>query len=119
LTGSEVTGSEVTGTGVMRSEQVLAPGAALEKVATGAVWGEGPVWIPERSVLRWSDIPGNRILQFDPATGETVVHRDNVEFTNGRTLDLEGRVLQWSTARSPSWPTRGTATASTPRTTSW
>lgn len=82
-----------------RYEPVLAPGAALEKVATGATWGEGPLWLPEERVIRWSDIPGNRILQYRPATGEMTVHRNDVEFTNGRTLDLEGRVVQCSHGR--------------------
>ncbi|MEY2848643.1 MAG: hypothetical protein RI885_1308, partial [Actinomycetota bacterium] len=49
--------------------------------------------------LRWSDIPGDRILQFDPATGGTTVHREPVEFTNGRTLDLDGAVIQCSHGR--------------------
>ncbi len=75
---------------------LLQPDAALTCVATGATWSEGPVWIPALGVLRWSDIPGDRILQLDPATGRTSVHRTQVEFTNGRTLDLDGSVLQCS-----------------------
>ncbi len=78
---------------------LLAADATLEKVAGGATWSEGPLWIPRLSVVRWSDIPGDRILQFDPATGETSVYRDSVEFTNGRTLDLDGSVIQCSHGR--------------------
>jgi gluconolactonase len=73
---------------------LLAPGAGLERLWTGAAFGEGPVWLPERRRLRWSDIPRNRILEYDPDGGKVVVHRDDVEFTNGRTLDLAGRVVQ-------------------------
>lgn len=69
---------------------LLAEGAVLEHLYTGSIWAEGPVWLPALSVLRWSDIPNTRILEFDPATGETHVHRDDVEFTNGRTLDRDG-----------------------------
>jgi gluconolactonase len=66
----------------------------LEKLYTGAVWSEGPVWLPRERSLRWSDIPSNRILQYDAESGRTHVHRSDVEFTNGRTLDLVGEVVQ-------------------------
>ena len=79
--------------------ELLAPGATLEKLFTGTIWGEGPVWIPESSRLRWSDIPNDRILEFDAASGETAVYRGAVEFTNGRTLDLDGHVVQCSHGR--------------------
>lgn len=79
--------------------EILPPDAAVVRVATGANWGEGPVWIPAERVVRWSDIPGNRILQFDPTTAATTVHRTKVEFTNGRTLDLTGTVIQCSHGR--------------------
>jgi gluconolactonase len=78
---------------------LIADGAELELLYTGTVWGEGPVWLPESQSLRWSDIPNDRILEFDSATGLTRVHRTGVEFTNGRTLDLDGRVVQCSHGR--------------------
>ena len=78
---------------------LLAPGATLEKLFAGTIWGEGPVWMPESSRLRWSDIPNDRILEFDAATGQTAVYREAVEFTNGRTLDLAGNVVQCSHGR--------------------
>jgi gluconolactonase len=77
----------------------LADPESLELLYSGATWGEGPVWLPKRAVLRWSDIPGDRILQFEPTTGTTTVHRERVEYTNGRTLDLDGRVIQCSHGR--------------------
>ena len=30
---------------------LLAPGARLERMATGASWSEGPLWLPELRVL--------------------------------------------------------------------
>ena len=72
---------------------------APRRVATGATWSEGPLWIPAEAVVRWSDIPGNRILRWDPATGETRVHRSEVEFTNGRAMDRDGTVVQCSHGR--------------------
>lgn len=78
---------------------LLASGAEMERLYTGAVWSEGPVWLPDQKALRWSDIPNNRILQYDPATGETQVYNEQAEFTNGRTLDLAGEVVQCSHGR--------------------
>lgn len=78
---------------------LLAEGAALEKVASGATWAEGPAWIAPRRVLRFSDIPNNRILEFHEETGELAVLATGVEFTNGRTVDLQGRVVECSHGR--------------------
>jgi gluconolactonase len=78
---------------------LIAPGASLERLYTGTAWGEGPVWLPELRALRWSDIPNNRIMQYRLDDGTTIVYRDDVEFTNGRTLDLSGRVVQCSHGR--------------------
>lgn len=75
---------------------LLAPGAELEHLSTGTRWAEGPVWLPGLRAVRWSDIPNDRIMQLDAASGETTVYRDGVEFTNGRTLDLDGTVVQCS-----------------------
>jgi gluconolactonase len=78
---------------------LLAPDASLERLYTGTEWGEGPVWLPGIHALRWSDIPNNRIMQYDADSGRTVVYREDVEFTNGRTLDLDGAVVQCSHGR--------------------
>jgi gluconolactonase len=75
---------------------VIADGAVLELLYTGTEWAEGPVWLPTTGRLRWSDIPNDRILEYEAATGSTAVYRSGVEFTNGRTLDLDGSVLQCS-----------------------
>jgi Gluconolactonase len=83
--------------GVVRGlDGLIAAGAVLERVATGAEWSEGPLWVPSTGRLRWSDIPGNRILEFDPETGATSVYATNVEFANGRALDVDGSVIQCS-----------------------
>ncbi len=82
-------GAEVTTTA-----GIIPASSTLRRVVTGATWCEGPVWLSDRGVLRFSDIPGNRILEVDPVAGELVVYRTDVEFTNGRTLDLDGAVVQ-------------------------
>ncbi|TDD99092.1 SMP-30/gluconolactonase/LRE family protein [Jiangella asiatica] len=77
----------------------MAAGAVLEKLSTGTEWAEGPVWLPRTRRVRWSDIPGDRILEWDAGSGETTVYGTGVEFTNGRTLDLDGHVVQCSHGR--------------------
>ncbi|MDP3949734.1 SMP-30/gluconolactonase/LRE family protein [Microbacterium sp.] len=84
----------------MTTEPNLIPsGATIEQLATGSTWAEGPLWIPDEGVVRWSDIPGDRIMLWDAATSEISVHRDAVEFTNGRMLDRDGSVVQCSHGR--------------------
>jgi len=69
---------------------------ALDVIATGSTWAEGPCWIPATRTLRWSDIPGDRILQWHAETGVVDAYAEAVEFTNGRTLDRDGSVVQCS-----------------------
>lgn len=80
-------------------EGLVDPEAMLEVVATGSTWSEGPLWIPARGCLRWSDIPGNRIREYVRATGVVTDYATEVEFTNGRTLDRDGSVVQCSHGR--------------------
>lgn len=72
-----------------------------EVLFTGTVWGEGPLWLPRQRRVRFSDIPNNRILDWDAATGVTEVYRsgEDAEYTNGRTLGLDGEVVQCSHGR--------------------
>lgn len=77
----------------------LADGAAPERLYTGTEWAEGPVWLPRTRRVRWSDIPNDRILEWDAATGATTVYGAGVEYTNGRVLDLDGHVVQCSHGR--------------------
>ncbi|MDB6428280.1 SMP-30/gluconolactonase/LRE family protein [Curtobacterium sp. 20TX0008] len=72
---------------------------AVERLATGSTWAEGPCWIPSDRTVRWSDIPGDRILEWHQETGGTTVYASDVEFTNGRTLDRDGSVVQCSHGR--------------------
>ncbi|HEV2098654.1 MAG TPA: SMP-30/gluconolactonase/LRE family protein, partial [Stellaceae bacterium] len=64
--------------------------AGIERVATGFRWAEGPVYFRDGGFLLWSDIPNNRIMQYYADYEQTIVYRTDVEFTNGRTLDLDG-----------------------------
>jgi gluconolactonase len=78
-----------------RASGLFPAGAALERLCTGARWGEGPVWIDETQALLWSDIPNNRMLCWSESDGMTV-WRDGVEFTNGHTRERDGSILHCS-----------------------
>ena len=43
--------------------------AAVEQLATGLRWAEGPVWCGDARHLLVSDIPNNRIVKWDEETG--------------------------------------------------
>lgn len=75
--------------------QAVVQGASLERLCTGAVWSEGPVWLHEDESVLWSDIPNNRMLRWSEADGMTV-WREGVEFTNGHTRDVNGDLLHCS-----------------------
>nr|WP_245349150.1 SMP-30/gluconolactonase/LRE family protein [Brachybacterium fresconis] len=77
----------------------MADGASVEQVATGATWAEGPVWIPGRRAVRFSDIHDDRILEYSEQSGELTVFSAAAEYTNGRTLDLAGHVVECSHGR--------------------
>jgi gluconolactonase len=78
---------------------LIAEGSTLEKLYSGTAWAEGPVYVPQTNRVRWSDIPNNRIMELDIKSGQTRVYREKVENTNGRTLDLDGAVVQCSHGR--------------------
>jgi gluconolactonase len=71
----------------------------VRRLATGAIWSEGPLWLPDIGAVRWSDIPNNRILQYALESGELSVYSADAEFTNGRTRDASGAVIQCSHGR--------------------
>jgi gluconolactonase len=67
--------------------------AAVERLATGFRWAEGPVWFGDARCLLWSDIPNNRIMRYDEETGGVTVFRKPSDFANGNTRDREGRLV--------------------------
>ena len=67
--------------------------AAVERLATGCRWSEGPAWFGDGRYLLWSDIPNDRILRWDEATEEVGVFRKPSNNSNGNTRDREGRLV--------------------------
>jgi gluconolactonase len=67
--------------------------ASVEQLATGCRWAEGPVWFGDGRYLLFSDIPNNRILRWDDASGATSVFRAPADNANGHTRDRDGRLV--------------------------
>ncbi|MFF0413536.1 SMP-30/gluconolactonase/LRE family protein [Kitasatospora sp. NPDC004745] len=65
----------------------------LEKLHGDCRWAEGPVYLPAWRQLIWSDIPNDRMLRWDEATGTVGVFRSPAGHSNGNTLDREGRLV--------------------------
>jgi len=67
--------------------------SAIERIATGFRWAEGPVWFGDGRFLLCSDIPNNRILKWEEETGAVSVFRKPSDFANGNTRDRQGRLI--------------------------
>lgn len=80
----------------MNMTDLVADVSALEQVFTGGRWLEGPCWLPQTQTLRFSDVIGNRVWDYDPATKESTIHLASPDHVNGRTIDLNGSVIQCS-----------------------
>jgi gluconolactonase len=73
-------------------EALVDPAAELETVADGFRFIEGPVWDRQRQWLYFSDIPANTRYRYSPVGGVQVDQQPS-HFSNGLTLDAEGRLL--------------------------
>jgi len=67
--------------------------AAIERIATGFRWAEGPVYFADGGYLLWSDIPNNRIMRWLEEDGHVSVYRADSHHTNGNTRDRQGRLI--------------------------
>ncbi|MDB5956437.1 SMP-30/gluconolactonase/LRE family protein [Ramlibacter sp.] len=67
--------------------------AAVERLATGFRFTEGPVWFGDGRYLLFSDIPNNRIMKWEEETGAVGVFRRPSDFANGNTRDRQGRLV--------------------------
>jgi gluconolactonase len=60
-------------------EKLVPAGSKIEVLAGGFEWSEGPVWIPAKQTVLFSDIPNNKIVSWKEGPG-----------TNGLMLDSKG-----------------------------
>jgi gluconolactonase len=91
-----------------RLDEIVARGAAMEVIAEGFDWTEGPLWVPEGEFLLFSDIPPNRVMRWKAGQG-TNVYLDKSGYpgpiprpnhiapdepgSNGLVLDPRGRLV--------------------------
>lgn len=83
--------------------QSIDSNATIEVISKGFKWSEGPLWIANKNILLFSDVPENKIYQWQP--GDTAsIYLKNSGYTgreprkgetgsNGLTLDNDGRLL--------------------------
>ncbi len=84
-------------------DQLLAPGAAVEILADGFDWAEGPVWFAPGGYLLFSDVPRNIVWRWRESDGLLEHLRPSGSTgpdaspgesgSNGLTLDNEGRLI--------------------------
>ena len=67
--------------------------AAIERIASGFRWAEGPVFFRDLNCLIWSDIPNNRMLRWLAEDGHVSVFRSPSNYANGNTRDRTGRLV--------------------------
>jgi gluconolactonase len=83
-------------------DRIVPPGAAIEKLAGGFAFTEGPVWVYDGYLL-FSDIPNNVIHKWTPGGNVTVFRKPSgwhetaeppgpFMGSNGLTLDRQGRL---------------------------
>ncbi|MFM0738061.1 SMP-30/gluconolactonase/LRE family protein [Paraburkholderia xenovorans] len=76
-----------------RFKSLILASASVECLYQGARWSEGPVWFGDGRYLLWSDIPNDRILRWDEASGTVTPYRQSSNNANGNTRDRQGRLV--------------------------
>ena len=76
-----------------RFHQLAFPNVRVDKLYTGCRWAEGPAWFGGGRYLVWSDIPNDRMLRWDETDGSVSVFRQPARYTNGHTVDGQGRLV--------------------------
>src|ERR1700719_3758672 len=76
-----------------RFQKYVLGNAAVERIAGGCRFTEGPVWFGDGRYLLWSDIPNDRIMKWEEETGAVSVFRRPSNYANGNTRDRQGRLV--------------------------
>ena len=76
-----------------RFRHLVVPMAAIERVATGFRFTEGPVYYGDGRYLLFSDIPNDTLVRWDELTGTSAVLRHNAGHPDGSTRDRQGRLV--------------------------
>jgi gluconolactonase len=87
-----------------RLDRLVPQGAAIEKIADGFTWVEGPAWDRSRGSLLFSDIPKNSVFEWREGIGARLAinpsgYTGSAPFpgrepgSNGLAFDREGRLV--------------------------
>ena len=76
-----------------RFNDCIRSSARIERLYDGCRWTEGPAYFPAHRSLVWSDIPNDRMLRWDEASGHVSVFRQPSNYSNGNTIDRQGRLV--------------------------
>jgi gluconolactonase len=76
-----------------RFQKYVLGNAAVERIAGGCRFTEGPVWFGDGRYFLWSDIPNDRILKWEEETGAVSTYRRPSHYANGNTRDRQGRLV--------------------------
>jgi len=74
------------------ARELIPQDAVVERISSGHLFVEGPVWDARTGDLRWSDIAGDTIWSLARGGGPSVFLRPSHK-SNGLTLDREGRLI--------------------------
>jgi gluconolactonase len=84
-------------------DRLVPPGTAIEQIAGGFEWSEGPLWLPAEEALLFSDIPRNVVHRWKEDGGVSVylrpsgytgtTPRGGEVGSNGLLLDDQGRLV--------------------------
>ncbi|GCC52937.1 SMP-30/gluconolactonase/LRE family protein [Chryseotalea sanaruensis] len=84
-------------------DAIIKPGTAVELLAEGFVWSEGPVWVESEKMLLFSDVPKNNIYKWTEKdglseyltpSGYTQIEEGNAgEGSNGLLLNASGQLV--------------------------
>ncbi|MEI5677026.1 MULTISPECIES: SMP-30/gluconolactonase/LRE family protein [unclassified Mesorhizobium] len=76
-----------------RFERLILSNVHVDTLFSGGRWLEGPVYVPASRHLLFSDIPNNRVMRYNECDDYISVFQSPSNFSNGHTLDAQGRVV--------------------------
>ena len=76
-----------------RFQHMVLGHAAIERIATGFRFTEGPAYYGDGQYLLFSDIPNNALLRWDEITGQVATLRNPAGYPDGNTRDRQGRLI--------------------------
>ena len=82
-----------------RFTSVVGPEVQFEKIATGFLFTEGPLWHPKNHYLLFSDIPGDHVRRWSEPAGVSTFRKPS-NMSNGLAYDRAGNVLACEHATS-------------------